>query len=141
MTIRGHPVNGRDRWYVPRVADMYHLTSYLGHNHKSMLQGQQSGFEARFLGKCTNIDPGTGEELTQLRRLEVGTRCYIIFKNVDTNVTANKVSGASVLMMKPDYTWQILSDDNNDSYRKIKDYYYPVRLFRTNYYNYYAYGI
>ncbi|RRD93239.1 hypothetical protein EII33_01165 [Bacteroides heparinolyticus] len=138
---QGHPVNGRDRWYVPRVADMYHLTSYLGHNHKSMLQGQQSGFEARFLGKCTNIDPGTGEELTQLRRLEVGTRCYIIFKNVDTNVTANKVSGASVLMMKPDYTWQILSDDNNDSYRKIKDYYYPVRLFRTNYYNYYAYGI
>ena len=138
---QGHPVNGRDRWYVPRVADMYHLTSYLGHNHKSMLQGQQSGFDAKFLGKCTDIDPETGEELTQIQRLEAGTRCYIVFKNVDTSVTADKVSGASLLVMKPDYTWQILSDDNKDSYREIQGYYYPIRLFRTNYYNYIEYGI
>ena len=132
---QGHPVNGRDRWYVPRISDKSHLTDYLGHNHKSMLQGQQSGFEAQFLGRCTDIDPKTGEELTEMKRVDNGTRCYVVFKNVDTTVTAEKVSGASVLVLNPDYTWETLSDE------EARFYYYPVRLFRTNYYNYSLYGI
>lgn len=132
---QGHPVNGRDRWYVPRISDKSHLADYLGHNHKSMLQGQQSGFEAKFLGRCTDIDPETGEELTEMKRVDNGTRCYVVFKNVDTTVTAEKVSGASVLVLNPDYTWETLSD------KEARFYYYPVRLFRTNYYNYSLYGI
>lgn len=130
-----HPVNGRDRWYVPRISDKNHLTAYLGRNHKSMLQGQQSGFEAQFLGRCTDLDPETGEILTEMKRLDNGTRCYVVFKDVDTTVTADKISGASVLVLKPDYTWETLSDE------EARFYYYPVRLFRTNYYNYSLYGI
>lgn len=130
-----HPINGRDRWYVPRISDKKHLTDYLGHNHKSMLQGQQSGFEARFLGRCTDINPETGEELVEMQRVDEGKRCYVVFKNVDTKVTAEKVTGASVLVLNPDYTWETLSDE------EARFYYYPVRLFRTNYYNYSLYGI
>lgn len=100
-----------------------------------MLQGQQSGFDAQFIGRCTDIDPDTGEELTDMRRLDNGTRCYVVFKNVDTSVTAETVSGASVLVLKPDYTWETLSE------KETRLYYYPVRLFRTNYYNYSLYGI
>lgn len=132
---QGHPINGRDRWYVPRTTDKVHLTRYLGHNHKSMLQGQQSGFDALFLGRCTDINPDTGEELLEMRHLDNGTRCYVVFKNVDMTVTAETVSGASVLVLKQDYTWETLSD------KEARFYYYPVRLFRTNYYNYSLYGI
>ncbi len=130
-----HPVNGRDRWYVPRISDKNNLENYLGHNHKSMLQGQQSGFEAQFLGRCTDIDPNTGVELTQMQRVDNGTRCYVVFKNVDMTTTAETVTGASVLVLKPDYTWETIPDS------EARFYYYPVRLFRTNYYNYSLYGI
>lgn len=128
-------VYGRTKWYVPRTSDMNHLTRYLGHNHKTLLQGQQSGFEAKFLGRCTDRDFITEEPLDEMKRENVGTCCYIVFKDVNTSVSAGEVSGASVLLMKADYSWVTVPD------AEVRFYYYPVRVFRTSYYNYRKSGI
>ena len=75
-----HPVNGRECWYVPRTIDRKELTEYLGKNHKSLFKSQQSGFDAEFNGRCTNVDPTTGLNLSVLRRLEKNERCYVVFR-------------------------------------------------------------
>lgn len=125
----------RDKWYVPRTSDKQNLTTYLGRNHKSMFIGQQSGFDAQFLGKCTDVDPDKGYDLGYVKQLEKGQRCYILFKDVDTTSGASNVKGATVLTLKPDYTWGEESKDD------MTFYYYPIRCFRTNYYNYLNSGI
>ena len=132
---KGHQVNGRDRWYVPRTTDQDQLTGYLGRNHKAIFKGQQSGFEANFLGRSTDIDPNTGVTLNQMQRLDVGVRCYVVFKDVDINESYEKVSGASVLALNADYTWETIPD------KEVRFFFYPVRLFRTNYYNYTVSGV
>lgn len=133
----GNVVNSlgyRDKWYVPRTTDKDNLTTYLGRNHKSMFAGQQSGFEAQFIGKCTDID-SDGYELGYVTQLGKGQRCYILFKDVDTTSKSSKVAGATVLILKPDYTW------DEESKSDTKKYYYPIRCFRTNYYNYINSGV
>ena len=130
-----HPVNGRECWYVPCTTDRKELTEYLGKNHKSLFINQQSGFDAEFDGRCTNVDPDTGLSLSVLRRLEKNERCYVVFKDVETDVSADKVVGASVLVINPDYTWESVSDE------ETRSYYYPSRLFRTSRYNYIQSGI
>ena len=130
-----HPVNGRECWYVPCTTDRKELTEYLGKNHKSLFINQQSGFDAEFNGRCTNVDPDTGLSLSVLRQLEKNERCYVVFKDVETDVSADKVVGASVLVINPDYTWESVSDE------ETRSYYYPSRLFRTSRYNYIQSGI
>ena len=120
---------------MPCTTDRKELTEYLGKNHKSLFINQQSGFDAEFDGRCTNVDPDTGLSLSVLRRLEKNERCYVVFKDVETDVSADKVVGASVLVINPDYTWESVSDE------ETRSYYYPSRLFRTSRYNYIQSGI
>lgn len=120
----------RDKWYVPRTTDMGHLTTFLGRNHKSMFMGQQSGFDAQFVGKCTNKDPITGNNLSNLLQLEKDKKCYILFKDVTPEQNASTVTNATILSLNPDYTWESVLEED------IKSYYYPIRCFRTNHYNY-----
>ena len=70
-----------------------------------------------------------------MQRLDVGVRCYVVFKDVDINESYEKVSGASVLALNADYTWETIPD------KEVRFFFYPVRLFRTNYYNYTVSGV
>ena len=38
------------KWYLPTLDDKKNLTDYLGRNHKSLMNGQPSGFDAEFAG-------------------------------------------------------------------------------------------
>ncbi len=133
--IRGNSDGKRTRWYVPRVEDKDNLVNYVGRNLKSLLAGQQSGFEANFLGRYADHDPQTGDKYETPRRFDEGKRCYIVFKDVTTNNNIDLVSRASVLAFKPDYTLETVPS------AEVSLYYYPVRLFRTNYYNYIQQGV
>lgn len=133
--IKGDTDSKRTHWYLPRLTDKDNLTEFVGHNLKSLLIGQQSGFNANFLGRDAINDPATGQKYSTPQREDKGQRCYIVFKDVSTTNNIDKVNDAVVLALKPDYTLQTLSGD------EIKKYYYPVRLFRTNSYNYIHQGI
>ena len=110
------------KWYLPTLSDKRNLTDYLGRNHKSLMKGQPSGFDAEFAGFYGSLDPRTGENLWDTKLRDVGQYCYIPFKTL-----INSTDGQA-LVLAPDYTWQsysIASSHNN---------YFPVRLFRTNYF-------
>lgn len=108
------------KWYLPTLSDKKELTDYLGNNHKSLMKGQPSGFDAEFAGYYGNLDPRTGENLWETKLREVGQYSYIPFKTFITS------TDGQALVLAPDYTWQsysIKSSHNN---------YFPVRLFRTS---------
>ncbi len=133
--LKGNVDGKRTRWYVPRIEDKDNLSEYVGRNLKSLLAGQQSGFEANFLGRDAAVNPATGQDYSTPQREDQGKCCYIVFKNVSTSNNIDLVDEASVLAFKPDYTLETLSGGD------ISYYYYPVRLFRTNSYNYLQQGI
>ena len=110
------------KWYLPTLDDKKNLTDYLGRNHKSLMNGQPSGFDAEFAGYYGYIDPRTGQDLWETKLRDVGEYCYVPFK------TSINAEDGQALVLAHDYTWQsynIVSSHNN---------YFPVRLFRTNYF-------
>ncbi len=133
--LKGNSDGKRTHWYLPRLEDKDALTEFVGHNLKSLLNGQQSGFNANFLGRDATTNPATGTKYDTPQRVDKGQRCYIVFKDVTTNNNIDQVSQAAVLALKPDYTLETLTSDD------ISKYYYPVRLFRTTNYNYIYQGI
>ena len=111
-------------WYLPTLIDKESLTFYLGFNHKSLMKGQPSGFEADFAGYYGSFDPKTGNDLVTAELRDNGQYCYVPFKS-----TIQGQDGEA-LVLAPDYSWQsynITASHNN---------YFPVRLFRTCYYKY-----
>lgn len=110
------------KWYLPTLDDKKNLTDYLGRNHKALMKGQPSGFDAEFVGYYGNIDPCTGQDLGETKLRDKGNYCYVLFK------TSIHAEDGQALVMASDYTWQsynIASSHNN---------YFPVRLFRTSYF-------
>lgn len=112
--------NKQTLWYLPTTADLRHLTQYLGKNAKSLFKGQVTGFDAQFEGYFGSYDD-SGSPLGSTQRRRKGERCYIAFKDGATTSTGE------ALVLSPNYTWNriVTSSDFN---------WYPVRLFRTNYY-------
>ncbi len=110
-------------WYLPTLHDKDVLTTYLGNNHKSLLKGQASGFEADFAGFYGHYDPRDGHDMGENALRDNGSLCYVAFK---TDLSSDD---GQALVLAPDYSWQsysIMSSHNN---------YFPVRLHRTSYYN------
>lgn len=114
----------RTKWYLPVTEDRMNLTAYLGNNLKAMFKGQAAGFNAEFAGYWGHYDITTGQDLDAYDRRDKDTYCYLAFKQ---DIDSNK---GDALLLTTDYTWKhasIMSANNN---------YYPVRLFRTNYFTY-----
>lgn len=100
-------------WYLPVATDRESLVTYLGRNLKSAFKGQVAGFDASFLGYYDNAG----------KKVVDKDVCYIAFKEmVDANT-------GEVMKLMKDYTWEKVSIGWNNKY-------YPVRMFRTNYYQY-----
>lgn len=109
-------------WYLPLVKDCKNLITYLGNNHKSLFQGQQTGFDAQFAGYFGAYDE-SGNYLGNMEIRNKGERCYVPFKETTSS------SQGVALVLTPDYQWQRIN--TSASYN-----YYPVKLFRTSQYNY-----
>ena len=111
-------------WYLPVAKDRAAFTTYLGNNLKAAFKGQISGFDADFVGYYGHYDVNTGGSLGTDQIRDHGAYCYIAFKeDMDSNQ-------GEALMLTKDYQWKkanVKAGNNN---------YYPVRLFRTNYYQY-----
>jgi hypothetical protein len=114
----------RLHWYVPRVADLTALQTFLGGHCKSLFAKQQSGFEAQFAGYYGSCDDmnggrsfGDGEKLRYN-----GQQCFVAAKD-------NSNSGC-VLVISPSYTLRQV-DTNRE-----RDNWYPVRPCRTSRYKY-----
>lgn len=115
----------RIHWYVPRVKDIQTLQTYLGQNTKALFPNMQSGFEAQFAGyygPCDDLN--NGKEIGWGEHY-YGKYCFIISKEVVTN------SGES-LVLGPDYTVRRLGAN------RARDNWYPLRPYRSSYYNYSA---
>ncbi len=109
-------------WFLPTLPDKDVLTTYLGNNHKSLLKGQASGFEADFAGFYGHYDPRDGHDMGENTLRDNDSLCYVAFK---TDLSSDD---GQALVLAPDYSWQsysIMSSHNN---------YFPVRLHRTSYY-------
>ncbi len=114
----------RLHWYVPRVADLTALQTFLGGHCKSLFAKQQSGFEAQFVGyygSCDDLNGGSpfgdGEKLRYK-----GQQCFVAAKD-------NSKEGA-VLIISPNYTLRQVQTDS------LRDNWYPVRPCRTSRYKY-----
>ena len=53
----------RTKWYYPTKQDITDLYAYIGKNSKSMMKGQESGFEVDFLGNYQIYDDFTNRSL------------------------------------------------------------------------------
>lgn len=111
-------------WYLPVAKDRSAFTTYLGNNLKAAFKGQVSGFEADFAGYYGHYDVDSGKDLGNDMLRDTVVCCYIAFK---TDVDASQ---GEALMLTKDYQWK-KADANAGN-----NNYYPVRLFRTNYYQY-----
>ena len=115
----------RIHWYVPRVKDIQTLQTYLGQNTKALFPGMQSGFEAQFAGYYGPCDDLNNGKRIGYDEHYYGKYCFIISKEVVTN------SGES-LVLAPDYTVRRLGAN------RARDNWYPLRPYRSSYYNYSA---
>lgn len=121
--VYGPTVNDEGRrtlWYVPLVDDKTNLTTYVGRNLKAMFKGQPSGFEADFKGYFGY----PSDESWDAEHYDEGALCYVPFKS-----SLNGASG-TVLILTPQYTWREVVP------KEVRRCYYPVRLFRTNFFIY-----
>lgn len=107
-------------WYLPLSENREELLEYLGHNMKTLFKGQPSGFDAEFEGYYGSYDEN-GNDLRKMERRNRNQKCYVPFKIATTS------SAGEAFVLSADYTWKQIS--TSASYN-----YYPVRLFRTNYF-------
>ena len=156
--LYSHQVNDigeRERWFMPRTSDCESLTAYIGRNHKSLFKNQQSGLDLEFAG-CYGayyiLDPGAPANkgkygLATSIFMYQDKYCFLSFKDVtpltytEGNSLTNAqhislITGAKYLVMDTNYEWQMV-----EYFDKVKDMKFPVRLFRTNGYNYKTSGI
>lgn len=115
----------RIHWYVPRLADLQALTTYVGNNCKALFAGQQSGFEAQFAGYYGKYDDLNGgsmfsDKLVKLRY--EGEECFIASKEDSQK--------GNVYIITPDY--QLKQCDT----QRARDNRYPVRPYRSSHYSY-----
>lgn len=115
----------RIHWYVPRVKDIQTLQTYLGNNTKALFPGMQSGFEAQFAGYYGPCDDLNNGKDIGWDEHYYNKYCFIISKEVVTN------SGES-LVLGSDYTVRRLGTN------RARDNWYPLRAYRSSYYNYNA---
>ncbi len=111
-------------WYYPRRSDLTDLQQYVGGHLKSLFAGQQSGFEAQFVGYYATYDVLSNDWFSDNHR-ELrynGEQCFVVARDDWDEVT--------VLIISPNYTWRQVIDDNDD--RSL----YPVRLCRDASFNY-----
>ena len=111
------------KWFLPSIYDREDLTTYLGFNHKSLMQGQPSGFNAQFAGYYGHYSPRTNETFANDELRDNGQYCYLPF-------LVNGAATGEAMVLAPDYTWKTVSLAASHNNR------YPVRLFRTSYYRY-----
>lgn len=114
----------RTKWYIPVTEDRTNLTAYLGDNLKALFKNQVAGFDAEFVGYYGQYDILTGIVLDGQNRLGVDKYCCLAFKK---DLESNE---GDALLLTTDYTW------NHASIKATNNNYYPIRLFRTNYFTY-----
>lgn len=114
----------RIKWYIPVTEDRTNLTAYLGDNLKALFKNQVAGFDAEFVGYYGQYDILTGIVLDGQNRLGVDKYCCLAFKK---DLESNE---GDALLLTTDYTW------NHASIKATNNNYYPIRLFRTNYFTY-----
>lgn len=117
--VYGEPV----KWYYPTHVDRDNLTEYIGYETRHLLKGQLTGFDAQYegfygLGGIDGVEP----DERYLRRNR--DKCYLIFK---TDINSGT---GSALTLDSNYQWNTVAigTGNNN--------YFPLRLFRTSYYQY-----
>ncbi len=113
-------------WYYPRRSDLTDLQQYVGGHLKSLFAGQQSGFEAQFVGYYAIYDVLSNDWFSDDHwgvRYN-GEQCFVVAKD---DYYSEEVT---VLIISPDYTWRQVIDGNDDLSL------YPVRLCRDPSFNY-----
>ena len=110
-------------WYLPRVNDIRNMKTYIGDNCKALFKEQQSGFDADFVGYYGIYDDlNNGSHLGKYGVYYKGELCFVAAKE-------NEKTGEA-LVLAPDYTFDKVPIN------KATDNYYPVRPYRTSYYQY-----
>ena len=110
-------------WYLPKISDIHKMKAYIGNNCKALFKGQQSGFGAEFEGFYGLYDDlNNGKYLGEYGVYYKNEFCFVAAKE-------NEKTGEA-LVLAPDYTFRKVAIN------KSTDNYYPVRPFRTSYYQY-----
>ena len=110
-------------WYLPKAKDIHNMKTYIGNNCKALFKEQQSGFEAEFVGYYGIYDDmNNGKYLGKYDVYYKDKACFVAAKE-------NENTGEA-LVLSPDYTFR------NVTINKATENYYPVRPFRTSYYQY-----
>lgn len=126
-----YQLGGRTHWYLPASTERINLTNYVGNNHKSLLMGQVSGFDAEFLGTFAWYDPMNTSKTYDVKTLIYnGDYCFVAFKDITKADFSYEITGGSVLAIGKDYEWHVITEYPGEGFN-VKKNWYPVKLFRT----------
>ena len=114
----------KTKWYLPSDDEIMDLYTYIGKNTKSLFSGKVSGFEAAFNGYYGSVDVLTGESLWSSKWQLKGEYCFFTSKDCDDS------EKGIVLALSTDYKLTKHSGSRTAGNR------FPVRLYRTSYYQY-----
>lgn len=118
------------QWYFPTEKDRANLMKYIGQHAKELFPKQLTGFEAQFDGYYglyefpTHSFHPDGHWFENESWHYRGERCFLIFKKEHNSTTGKAMA------LDKNYQWQLYPLDTPDAY------YFPLRLFRTSYFDY-----
>lgn len=114
------------KWYLPMPDDVRDLYQYIGFNTKALFKDQISGWDAQFNGYY-----GQSNILNRNNYFSGGQRDlrYKDELNIISSKSTNAYADACILVLKPDYTMQLI---DNQTYRNAnwRLNFYPVRSVR-----------
>lgn len=113
------------KWYLPTPDDIKDLYKFIGYNTKALFKDQISGWDAQFNGYYGNID------ILNSNKLYPGGKREMHYKGELTAISsknANGYSDACLLVLRPDYSLTLVSNETYSSRWRIN--FYPVRPMR-----------